>query len=196
MTNELTYLTAYPNRFITADHFKGKRLALTIERVFQEGLDAGKGAQTKVVVSFVGSKLQLVLNKTNAFCLKTMFGISCADWEQKRVVWFPSKTNFKGKMVDCIRVYGSLDIEADIEISVPQGFKPPWETTLHAVKPGARTATATATVPDPDPTIIEAWSNLGWSREEGHKEMGGFTGTDYLSHLSALIDQANSVEVF
>jgi len=143
MARELTYETAFPGRFIAAGHFDGKKLALTIERVFQEGLDDDKNKPDKVVISFVGIKLQLVLNKTNAFCLKEMFGHKCAEWEGKRVVWFPTKTMFGGKSVDCIRVYGSLDIPEDMPLSVPQGRKRPWETVLHAIKPGVRTAAAT-----------------------------------------------------
>jgi hypothetical protein len=48
----------------------------------------------------------------------------------------------------------------------------------------------TQTTPDPDPSVLEAWSALGWSREQGHKDLAEYKGENYLGHLSALVDQA------
>jgi recombination protein RecT len=46
--------------------------------------------------------------------------------------------------------------------------------------------------PDVDPAVSQAWSALGYSREAGTADMNAYTGTDYLAHLGALIDQQNA----
>jgi hypothetical protein len=59
---------------------------------------------------------------------------------------------------------------------------PPKQGTL----PGAQ--------PEPSQPILEAWSHLGWSRDEGQKDANEYSGADYLGHLSVLIDQMNAEE--
>jgi hypothetical protein len=198
----LTYEEAFPGRFLSAGHLDGKKVTVTIANVYIDPeLDKKK---PKLVLSFVGKTLELVIPKTNAYCIKEMFGHKLANWVGKRVTLFPTTTLFGEDVVDCIRVWGSPDIAEDKALKVPQGRKKPIPMVMHAMKAAPRVAAGIPLGPgseiiakmDPDPTIIEAWSNLGWTREEGHKDMSGFAGTDYLGQLSALIDQANSVEVF
>jgi hypothetical protein len=193
MAKELTYESCFPGRFLSAGHFDGKRITLTVAHAYLEDLDGSEDKPSskppKLVMSFVGKKMELVLPKTNAYCLKEMFGNKLADWVGKKVVFYPTKTKFGGKLVDCIRIYGSPDIAEDIELTVPQGKNKPWTTTLHAIKAGTKQEPSpSATV---DPTILEAWSALGYSRDAGTADMNAYTGTDYLAHLGALIDQQN-----
>lgn len=199
------YDELYPGRFLKAGLFKGKNVALTIVDVFTEGLasadDEDKNGDSEppaVILAFRETKKQLVIPKTNAFCLMSMFGKRLADWVDKKVVFFPSTTKMMGKTVDCIRVFGSPHIPSDMPLLIPQGLKKPLKMTMHAVSsalnPNAATANGQVTATEPDPAAIEAWSAIGWTREEGIKDQGEYQGTDYLAHLSTLIDEMNAKE--
>lgn len=189
----MTYEEAFPGRFLSAGHFNGKKVTLTVEDVFIEELEGEKKKKSnKLIMTFVGKQLQLVVPKTNAYCIKEMFGNKLADWKQKRITFFPSTCRFGPGMVDCIRVWGSPDITEDKMLTVPQGRNTPLQMTMHATK--AAPKTETVTVADPDQAVIEAWSALGWSREQGHESMSKYQGNDYIAHLGSLVDVMNAQE--
>lgn len=74
----------YPGRFLKAGILDGKRITLTIESVQHERLEGDKGLELKVIMAFVGKEMQLVLCKTNAMCIKAMFGPSSPIGPVKR----------------------------------------------------------------------------------------------------------------
>lgn len=214
MNKPQNYDELYPGRFLKAALFKGKQVTLTIADIFTEGLAAeeeedksGESEPPAVILAFRETKKQLVIPKTNAFCLMSMFGKRLADWVDKKVVFFPSTTRMMGKTIDCIRIWGSPHISSDMPLSIPQGLRKPLKMTMHAMKtnpgpgetrgPASETkspiqetkAPSSETLPDPDKAVLEAWSFLGWSREQGHKDMAEFKGENYLDHLSALVDK-------
>jgi hypothetical protein len=199
---ELTYESAFPGRFLTAGHFDGKKVTLTVADVYVEDLEGSekKAKPPKMVMSFVGKKMELVIPKTNAYCIKEMFGHKCTDWVGKRITFFPTKCRFGPSMVDCIRVWGSPDFPEDKDITVPQGRNTPWQTTLHAMKAKPEAAPAAANgAKKPngtDPRIIAAWEILGWNQQESAENRASFEGTggEYLTYLSGLIDERDAAE--
>jgi hypothetical protein len=92
---------AFPGQFIKAADLQGKRVSVVIDRVEMEDI----GGETKPVVHFRNKERGLVLNKTNA---NAIWGINGSDdtddWPGTSMILFPSKTDFQGKRVDCIRV--------------------------------------------------------------------------------------------
>lgn len=216
------YDELYPGRFLKAGQFKGKQVTLTIADVFTEGLastdeDDHDDEPPAVILAFKETKKQLVIPKTNAFCLMSMFGKALSNWVDKKVVLFPSTTKMMGKTVDCIRVWGSPHISEDMPLMIPQGMKKPLKMTMHAtgaatsprqqneqaiastkesIARGARAPGPQFTLAEPSAIVLEAWSVLGWTREEGHKDMAGYQGDDYPGHLNALIDKANEQGAF
>ena len=126
----------YPNRFLHADQLQGKKFTLTVADIKIEELEGEKGVAAKVVVYFKETQKHYVMPKTNGFCFKRMFGGDPNGWIGKRVTWFPTTTKFGRETVDCIRVWGSPDIPADISVTVPNGRKKPVEMVLHKVAPG------------------------------------------------------------
>ena len=92
---------AFPGQFIKAADLQGKRVGVVIDHVEMEDI----GGETKPVVHFRGKERGLVLNKTNA---NAIWGINGSedtdDWSGTSVILFPSKTDFQGKRVDCIRI--------------------------------------------------------------------------------------------
>ncbi len=92
---------AFPGQYIKAADLQGKRVQVVIERVEMEDI----GGETKPVLHFRGRERGLVLNKTNANAIWGITGTDETDeWSGHVVVLYPSKTDFQGKRVDCIRV--------------------------------------------------------------------------------------------
>jgi hypothetical protein len=200
MEKPQSYDQLYPGRFLKAPLFKGKHVTLTIADVFNEALVAeaedkdGDAEPPKTILSFKETKMQLVIPKTNGFCIMQMFGKRLADWVGKKVVFFPTTTKFGRDTVDCIRVFGSPDIAGDLPLVIPQGRKKPLKMTMHAVKAGAKSAPITTAKPDVDPALLVAWTALGWTVQEGEQDRAQYKGTDYAGHLSTLIDEMNARE--
>jgi hypothetical protein len=121
---ELTYEDLFPGRFLTAekDFSDGIVQTFTIMDLQREEFPPRKkGAppEVKGVLSFRETKKQLTLNKTNAECLKGMFGLRLSGWIGKRITFFRQKVRGPGgKMVWGIRVRGSPDIQQDMPVDI------------------------------------------------------------------------------
>lgn len=132
-----SYSELYPGRFLKADILKGRKVTLTIKNIDVEALTGENNkAEPKVIVAFVERPLELVFPKTNAECIKRMFGADPHLAIGKRITLFPTTTKFGRETVECIRVWGSPDIAADFTITIPQGRKKPLEMVMHKVHPG------------------------------------------------------------
>lgn len=130
----------YPGRFLKAVDFKGKPVTLKIAEVKIEELVGDKGPQVKGVISFERTEKQWALNKTNGICLKEMFGRKVQEWVGRQVTLFPSQWDGE----DCIRVYGSPELEADREVVVALPRRRPFKMTMHRTGAG-RAAVAPVT---------------------------------------------------
>jgi hypothetical protein len=124
----------YPGRFLKAGEFKGKKPTLTIAAVQLDELEGLTGKKVKGCVSFERTEKQLVLNKTNGICLKAMFGRKPQEWVGHKVTLFAGTWNAE----ECIRVWGSPEIEADLEVKIELPRKRPFNMTMHkVVRPAA-----------------------------------------------------------
>jgi len=92
---------AFPGNFLKAADLNGRRVQVIIERVEMEDI----GGDQKPVVHFKGKDRGLVLNKTNSNAIWGLTGTDETDeWTGTALTLFPSKTDFQGKRVDCIRI--------------------------------------------------------------------------------------------
>jgi hypothetical protein len=131
----------YPGRFLKAADFKGQKVTLTIARVKIDELEGDKGPQIKGVIGFQKTEKEWALNKTNGICLKDMFGKKVQEWVGKRVTLFASvieSGRFKGD--DCIRVWGSPDIETEHEVTIQLPRKRAFKMTMHKMEKKPPTA--------------------------------------------------------
>lgn len=118
----MDYETLYPGRFIKSADLNGKGdVTLVLKAITAEELDG----KSKAIVSFEGTKKQLVLNRTNAESVKAMFGRETNDWLGKRITVFSAviKDPFGDGTVGAIRVRGSPDISKPIEATIQRGRK-------------------------------------------------------------------------
>jgi hypothetical protein len=142
----------YPNRFIKATEFKGKKPTLTMTKVKIEELSCDTGPKIKGVISFKETDKCWALNKINGTCLKYMFGRKVQDWVGKRVTLFAGTWNGE----EAVRVWGSPDIQADSEVTIALPRKRPFNMVMHAVRrEGKRPETPAASPPAPVDAITK-----------------------------------------
>ena len=87
---------------LTAGNLEGSDQTFTISEVSQE--EVGAERQKCPVVRLEETKKTLVLNKTNKNRIVSLYGTQVEDWKGKKIVLYPSETDFAGRTVDCIRV--------------------------------------------------------------------------------------------
>ena len=92
---------AFPGNYIKAADLNHKKVHVVISECKLEDI----GGDQKPVLYFEGKERGLVLNKTNANMIAEILGTDeMDDWSGQRIMLYPSKTDFQGKRVDCIRV--------------------------------------------------------------------------------------------
>jgi hypothetical protein len=90
----------FPSRFLRCADLNGQPMRVTIEALKREDI----GGETKVVLSFTNGTKALVLNKTNGKAVARALGDETSAWRGKAVVLVPAQVDFKGALVDAIRV--------------------------------------------------------------------------------------------
>jgi len=93
----------YPSKFLRCADLNGQPLRVTIAGIKREDL----GGESKVVLSFANGEKSLILNKTNARTIAKTLGDETRAWAGKDIVLVPAQVDFKGDIVDAIRVRGA-----------------------------------------------------------------------------------------
>lgn len=91
---------SFPSKYLKAVDLKGRKIKVQIERIEIEKL----GDDTKPVIYFLGKDKGLVLNKSNAMIITSVFGPETNDWEGQQIYLYSAKVAFNGQMVDALRV--------------------------------------------------------------------------------------------
>ena len=191
-----SYSEMYPGRFLKADMLKGQKVTVTIVKIMGEDLiGENNKAKSEWVVKIKERPLELVLNKTNGFCLYRMFGSDPHSWIDKRITIYPTTTKFGRETLDCIRVWGSPDIAEDMPITVPQGRKKAWETVMHqVVSKKAQPETQASARPSRaglDPRILTGLGLLTHEQADQFLiDKAALSQADMLAALNRLIDEA------
>jgi hypothetical protein len=167
-----SYSAMYPSRFMKADGFKGKKLLFTIKAIFGEDLLSSEDEATKQewVTQFEDTRLEWVMNKTNAYCLFRMFGGDPHTWVGKRIVLYGQPGVWFGEKGEAIRVYGSPDIPEDLPITLRFLRKKKDRNMVmkRVVDPKTKTATPptetmAAEEPKRLPRLAQCFELLGWN---------------------------------
>lgn len=124
------YDELYPGRFLKAGSLGDlEKKPLTIADVDTDELEGTKGKKVKGTILFKEVTQQLVLNSTNGQCIKAMFGRTLKDWYGKRLGLFIGEWGGE----PCLRIWGSPDIDADLEVEIKLPQKRPIKMTMHAM---------------------------------------------------------------
>ena len=124
----------YPGRFVKAGELGGRNVTLTMQDVDIEELEGEDGKKMKAIVTFRETKKQLVACKTNGICLREMFGRKVQEWIGKRVTLKPDVWNGE----PCIRIAGSPDIAADMQVTIALPRRKPYQMTMTKTNPRHR----------------------------------------------------------
>ncbi len=92
----------YPSRWLTSKDLDGEDKTVTISRIEEAQI----GGEDKWVLYFKRTETDkgLVLNQTNAKSIAKIHGDDSDEWIGKQIVLFPTEVQFKGDMVEAIRV--------------------------------------------------------------------------------------------
>lgn len=104
----------FPSLYLSAPDLRGEDRTLTIRAVAVDELKTSAGTEKKPCVYFEETKAaaerdgkkerRLVLNKTNAMTVASLYGYEVDEWVGKRITLFPTQADAFGKTVDCIRI--------------------------------------------------------------------------------------------
>ena len=110
---------AYPSNYVKASDLNGKPCPLTIRTCVLEELGQGSDKEQKPVLYFNGAQKGLVLNKTNANVIADAYGDETGGWEGKSVEVYPTRVEFRGQLVDGIRVRIQAEEQQAAEPAAP-----------------------------------------------------------------------------
>ncbi len=149
----------FPGRFLKSAQLKKGDATLTIKSVYLDKELPGKkkgSKETKGIMTFVETELEIVLNKTNASCIALMLGRETNSWVGKRLTWWPAPfTNpFTGEVGTALRLRGSPDIAADMTADLRIG-RDMVKVTMKKTVPRKKGEAA----PQPEPAPAAAASN-------------------------------------
>ncbi len=92
---------AFPTKFVATADLQGRPITLMIERITSEEIG---DHDRKPVIYFGGMAKGLALNLTNWNSVEILYGGETDGWIGKQIELYPAKTDYKGEVVDCIRV--------------------------------------------------------------------------------------------
>jgi hypothetical protein len=100
------FRSMYDSNWIYAFDLKGRDVTVTIKEVKAGKVKNATKEERKPVLYFKESKDQrgLVLCKTNARLVASLYGNDVDVWPGKRVTLYPTTTTFGKDTVDCIRI--------------------------------------------------------------------------------------------
>lgn len=93
----------FPSKYLKAADLQGKPRVVEIEDAPTETF--GGGEERKTVLHFRGGRLKpFPLNFTNWNAVADIAGDDTDDWRRHQIELYPTTTEMKGKIVDCIRI--------------------------------------------------------------------------------------------
>ena len=92
--------SAFPSKYLKASDLQGRNVTVKMGRVEQEKI----GDDMKLILYFQGKEKGVVLNKTNANNVATIYGGETEDWYGKEITLVEAMVDFQGKSVPAIRM--------------------------------------------------------------------------------------------
>jgi hypothetical protein len=91
---------AFPSTYLKAADLQGRPVSVHMDRVTMEDL----GSEEKPVLYFHGAQKGLVLNKTNANTIASVYGDDTTAWTGQPITLVESMVDYQGRSVAAIRV--------------------------------------------------------------------------------------------
>jgi len=134
----LTFDQLFPGRFIKAGEMHGKPVTLTIKSIYLDEMEREDGTEkAQAIVTFKEIKREWALNRTNASCLRAMWGDDTDKWLGKRVSLYPeADTSGLAESGVCLRVKGSPDLDKTITAQIKLPRRRPIQKKLEKTTAG------------------------------------------------------------
>jgi hypothetical protein len=94
--------TAFPSKYLRAADLQDRPHTMVMHRVEMDSV--ADGEDKKPVLYFTKAQKGLVLNKTNSKVIVGAYGDDSDHWEGRPLVIFPTTVDFRGDMVEALRV--------------------------------------------------------------------------------------------
>ena len=95
---------AFPSTYLKCADLGGQPRIVTVRACVLEELGQGKDKENKPVLYFTKGPKGLVLNVTNAKAIAKTYADDTAAWTGKPIEIYPTQVEYKGDLVDGIRV--------------------------------------------------------------------------------------------
>ena len=93
--------SAFPSKYLKAADLMDQNVNVIMSHVDME--DVGD-TDKKPVLYFKGKDKGVVLNKTNSRVITNAYGDDTEGWKDKPIILYPAMVDFRGDMVEAIRV--------------------------------------------------------------------------------------------
>jgi hypothetical protein len=94
----------FPSKYLKGEDLGGKEVTVTIKCMRVEKLGQGPEKEDKAVLYFERATKALILNRTNALAIASLYGGETDDWRGKRIILYSEKVRAFGKIHDAVRV--------------------------------------------------------------------------------------------
>lgn len=94
---------------LAADDLTGKEWTLTVGSVEIREFEEDGYKKRKPMITFQETEKTFVCNKTNTMMIAEFCGDDTDKWCGRKITLYPTKTDFGGKIVDCIRIRPPAD---------------------------------------------------------------------------------------
>jgi len=89
------------SRWLSASDIDGN-VNVTVVRAYEE--EVGDEKEKKLILEFAEFEKPMILNRTNIKKMQDLFGFDSDDWEKKVIVLGKIETNYKGELVEALRI--------------------------------------------------------------------------------------------
>lgn len=94
----------FPSRFLKAHDLGGKAFTLTIRAITLEDVGHGAEKESKLTLAFEKATKMMLLNRTNAMIIASMYGPETDAWKGKAVTVYSARVKAFGAWHDALRI--------------------------------------------------------------------------------------------
>jgi hypothetical protein len=94
----------FPSRFLKAHDLGGKAFTLTIKSVSLEDVGHADNRESKLTIGFEKATKLMLLNRTNAMIIASMYGPETDSWKGKAVTVYSARVKAFGAWHDALRI--------------------------------------------------------------------------------------------
>lgn len=94
----------FPSKYLKAHDLGGKAYTLTIRTVTLEDVGHGAEKESKLAIAFEKATKLMLVNRTNAMIIASLYGPETDQWKGKAVVVYSARVKAFGAWHDALRI--------------------------------------------------------------------------------------------